>query len=95
MILDKLLLAENTIKENMKLNIQVLAAIRSIRKLLRQIDFTSEVVPVEDKEKLNKLLVSLKGNMLNNYETVLVEEITKKQKKPFDIGRLVNEYHTN
>jgi len=95
MIIEKLLLAENTVKQNIKLSIRVLASIRSIRKLLRQIDFTSEVVPVEDKEKLNKLLVSLKSNMLNNDETALVEEITNKQNKAFDIGRLVNKYHTN
>jgi len=95
MILEKLLEAENTIKENIKLNVRILESIRSIRKLLRQIDFSSEVVPIEDKEKLQRLLISLKGDTLTKDELVLMEELTKYQNKAFDIDKLVNEYHTN
>jgi len=95
MILENLSMAEKTVKENIKLNVRILESIRSIRKLLRQIDFSSEVVPIEDKEKLQRLLISLKGDSLTRDELALVEELKNIQNKAFNIGKLVNEYHTN
>ena len=95
MILENLLMAEKTVKENIKLNLRMLESIKSIRKLLRQIDFSSEVLPIEDKEKLQRLLISLKGDSLTRDEVALVDELKNIQNKAFDIGKLVNEYHTN
>jgi len=48
----------------------------SIEQLLKQIDFTSEIVPTNDSEKLKKLFTSLKGEKLTNSEHKLIEEIT-------------------
>lgn len=79
MILEKLLLAENTAKHAIKENVRKLAAIRSVRKLLKKIDFSTEVVPLEDRDKLNKLLKSLKGSILDKDELDLVEELTSNQ----------------
>lgn len=78
MILEKLLQSENTAKQTIKENVRKLAAIRSVRKLLEKIDFSSEVVPDDDRDKLNKLLQSLKGSILDKAELDLVEEITRK-----------------
>lgn len=78
MILEKLLQSENTAKQTIKENVRKLAAIRSVRKLLEKIDFSSEVVPDDDRDKLNKLLQSLKGSILDKDELDLLEEITRK-----------------
>lgn len=78
MILEKLLQSENTAKQTIKENVRKLAAIRSVRKLLEKIDFSSEVVPDDDRDKLNKLLQSLKGSILDKDELDLIEEITRK-----------------
>lgn len=75
MIKEQLMIAEQSATQNIRINVQRLVAIRSIRKLLDQIDFSSEVVPVDDKEKLTKLLVSLKGSELDHDEKALLEEI--------------------
>jgi len=52
--------------------------VRNFKKLLNQIDFSSEVVPTEDTGRLKKLLISLKGKELNEIENMLVEEIINK-----------------
>ena len=49
------------------------------KELLNQIDFSTEVVPIEDNEKLTNLLTSLKGKQLSSIETKLVEEIVEEQ----------------
>jgi hypothetical protein len=54
-----------------------LKAIRDTKKLLNQIDFNAEVVPLENSTKLEKLLVFLKGNLLTKDESKLVEELTR------------------
>jgi len=53
-----------------------LEAINSIRNIASQIDFTAEIVPIDDPEKLIKLLVSLKGERLNGHEMDVVYEIS-------------------
>jgi len=78
MILEKIIQTENVAKHAIKISVRKLAAIRSIRKLLNQIDFSSEIVPIEDKESLERLFVSLKGKILDKDEKELIEELTNK-----------------
>lgn len=75
MILEQLTVAEQSATQNIRINVQRLVAIRSIRKLLDRINFSSEVVPVDNKEELIKLLVSLNGSELDKDEMALLEEI--------------------
>ena len=56
-----------------------LVAIKNLKELLNQIDYDAEVVPYKDKEKLSRLLVSLKGQTLNDDEHRMVERIIKKE----------------
>ena len=78
MILEKIIQTENVAKHAIKISVRKLAVIRSIRKLLNQIDFSSEIVPIEDKESLERLFVSLKGKTLDKDEKELIEELTNK-----------------
>lgn len=55
-----------------------LLALQTITELLSQIDFSAEVVPANNPERLIKLLVSLKGEQLNTSEMNLVYEIASK-----------------
>ena len=54
-----------------------LIAVKNLKELLNQIDHDVEVVPLEDKEKLSTLLVSLKGQALSDIEYRMVERIIK------------------
>ncbi|WKK66428.1 hypothetical protein [Lutimonas zeaxanthinifaciens] len=56
-----------------------LKAVKELKLLLDQIDYEAEVVPFEDKERLSRLLVSLKGATLNESENQLVERISTYQ----------------
>lgn len=71
MINTKLFLIESTDIDNKKL-----AAIKSIRGIISQIDFTSEVVPIDEPERLIKLLTSLKGEQLTGQEIDIVYTIS-------------------
>ncbi len=75
MILDKLTMAEQTAKENIKISIRRISAAKSIKKLLEQIDFSSEVVPLEDEERLSQLMTTLKGKSLDDAEKELIKEL--------------------
>ena len=69
------MLVEFTSQRNIRLETDKLKAVKSLLKILNQVDFTVEVVPSEDAIRLAGLLVSLKGEALNNEETNLVNEI--------------------
>ncbi len=56
-----------------------LIAVKTVKELFDQVDFSVEVVPSEDIEKLSRLLVSLKGKALNEEENRLIEKIVKSQ----------------
>ena len=56
-----------------------LVAIKNLKELLNQIDHEVEVIPYEDKEKLSRLLVSLKGQTLSDVEHRMIERIIKKR----------------
>lgn len=53
-----------------------LSAVKSIKELLHQIDFSAEKV-LFDKEKLTSLLLELKGEDLTEDEKVIVNELVK------------------
>ena len=54
-----------------------LEAVKNLRELLNQIDHEVEVVPYKDKIRLSRLLVSLKGQALNDREHRVIEKIIK------------------
>jgi len=75
MIIEKLSKIEATAKYNIYSEYRKIETIMEFKELLNQIDFSSEVVPIEDSERLTNLLTSLKGKQLSSIETKLVEEI--------------------
>jgi len=77
MILNIISSIKQSVNVSSEIETQRLVAINNIEELLNQIDFSSEVVQTHDKEKLTKLLSSLKGKSLNKQELALVEDITK------------------
>lgn len=75
-ILDKLFIIELDARFRMEKVSQRLLAIQKLQKLLKQLDFLVEEVPLEDPNRLTRLLVSLKGEPLTEDEKRLVEELT-------------------
>jgi len=67
----KLSTCYNINREIIKLN-----AIKSIEGLIRTIDFSAEIVPIEDFVKLQKLITSLKGEELTLTEIEIIKEIS-------------------
>ncbi len=57
-------------KDQKKLN-----TILDLKKLLRQIDFNVEVVPLEDEDRLLNFFSSLKSNPLSIEEKALINEL--------------------
>ena len=72
MILDKLTSIELEVKSSIYRKQSKLVAIKTLQDLLDQIDFSAEVVPMENIEKLSRLLNSLKGRALNEEERELL-----------------------
>lgn len=52
-----------------------LVAVNTVMELLNQIDHEVEEVPLQDRDRLSRLLVSLKGCQLNEEENRLIERI--------------------
>ena len=77
MIESKLILIEQATLNNPTPDHLKLEAIRETKKLLTQIDFNAEVVPMESESKLKELLIYLKGNLLTKEESKLVEELVE------------------
>ena len=71
----------NSIKISSEKNIEneskKIETANSIEKLLNQIDFTTEIVPTENLERLRKLFTSLKNEELNSEEIELLSKISK------------------
>ena len=78
MILEKLEKIELEAKSNIDHEYQRIETVRGFKELLNQIDFSSEVIPIEDDERLTKVLTSLKGKQLSKCESKLVEELISK-----------------
>lgn len=75
MIIEKLLTIESEVKSNIYKEQNRLISIKTFQILLSKIDFDSEVVQIENLEKLTDLLISLKGRALNEEEMELLERI--------------------
>ncbi len=75
MIKIKLDLVEFEMLKNPIQNQEKLSAVQNIKKLIEKIDFEAEVVPTQNKTKLNKLLISLKGSFLTEEESKIIEEL--------------------
>ena len=67
------LIAKDTINEERKM----LNAIISIKQLLNKIDFSAEIVPINDFDQLKELLIDLKNEPLNEVELKLIQRIIK------------------
>jgi len=77
MILEKLLKLELEAKFNIENEYQRIETINGFRELLSQIDFSSEIMPIEDRERLTNIMTDLKGKQLTRSEDKLVDEIIR------------------
>jgi len=75
MIIEKLTSEASMIEENIRKDYNKLNAIDSLLLLFNQIDFSAELVPTKDPEKMITLLTSLKGEDLTEQEVKLVHQI--------------------
>lgn len=75
MIQTKLLLIEYATLNDSDQNHWKLAAIRSIKNLLLQLDLNAEIVSTSNLGILKSLLISLKGDQLSKDESKLLEEL--------------------
>lgn len=75
MIIEKLTSEASMIEENIRKDYNRLNAIDSLLLLFNQIDFSAELVPTKDPEKMITLLTSLKGESLTEQEVKLVHQI--------------------
>jgi len=69
---------EMEVKYNIYTEQKNLIAVKNLKELLNQIDHEVEAVPLEDKHKLSRLLVTLKGRGLSEVENQLIERIIRK-----------------
>jgi len=79
MIIEKLSKIEVASKYKINSEYRKIETVRSFIELLNNIDFSSEVVPLEDFEKLTNLLTFLKGDKLNKCEMTLAKELIDNQ----------------
>ena len=75
MIMERLTAIEHDVKNRICLEQKSLVAVRTLKELMDQIDHEVEDVPLEDKDRLSRLLVSLKGGALTEEESRLIERI--------------------
>ena len=75
MIRERLTAIEQDVKNRIYLEQKSLVAVRTLKELMDQIDHEVEDVPLEDKDRLSRLLVSLKGGALTEEESRLIERI--------------------
>lgn len=75
MIKEILVAIEHEVKDRVYREQKSLIAIKTVKELINQIDHEVEEVPLQDKDRLSRLLVSLKGRELNEEEIRLIERI--------------------
>lgn len=75
MIKEILIAIEDETKDRVYREQKSLIAIKTVKELINQIDHEVEEVPLQDKDRLSRLLVSLKGFELNEEESRLIERI--------------------
>ena len=79
MIRERLIAIEEDVQKKISQERENLEAIEAVKELMDQIDHEVEEVPLEDRDRLSGLLVSLKGAELNEAEKRLLERIIIKQ----------------
>lgn len=75
MIIGKLKNVEFSIHDKIREEQNKLEAIQNIAKLFEEIDFSAEVLPEGDPERIIKLLVNLKGKPMNETETKVINDV--------------------
>ncbi len=55
-----------------------LVAVKTVMEMINKIDHEVEEVPFQDRDRLSRLLVSLKGSELNAEENQLIDKIINK-----------------
>lgn len=75
MIKEILIAIEEEVRDRVCREQKNLVAVKTVMELLNQIDHEVEEVPLQDRDRLSRLLVSLKGCELNEEENQLIERI--------------------
>ena len=75
MIKEILIAIEEEARERVYREQKSLVAVKTVIELVNQIDHEVEEVPLQDRNRLSRLLVSLKGTELNEEESRLIEKI--------------------
>ncbi len=75
MIKEILIEIEEEVRDRVYREQKSLVAVKTVMELVNQIDHEVEEVPLQDRNRLSRLLVSLKGTELNEEESRLIEKI--------------------
>ena len=75
MIRERLSSIELDLKNRIDQEQRSLEVVRAVKEWMEQLDHEVEEVPLQDRDRLSRLLVSLKGGELNEEERLLVERI--------------------
>ena len=75
MIKEILIAIEEEARDRVYREQKSLVAIKTVMELVNQIDHEVEVVPLQDRDRMTRLLVSLKGCDLNDEEERLIDRI--------------------
>ena len=75
MIKEILITIEQEARDRVYREQKSLVAVKTVIELINQIDHEVEEVPLQDRNRLSRLLVSLKGSDLNEEESRLIEKI--------------------
>ena len=75
MIKEILIAIEEEARDRVYREQKSLVAVKTVMELVNQIDHEVEEVPLQDRNRLSRLLVSLKGTELNEEESRPIEKI--------------------
>ncbi len=75
MIRERLAAIELDVRDRIDRDQRSLEAVRAVKEWMEQVDHEVEEVPLQDRDRLSRLLVSLKGGELNEEESLLIERI--------------------
>ena len=66
-----------TIESEVSSNSELLKAVSTIKKILSNVDFKTELIPTDNKNRLNNLLVFIKGSQLTPEELHITEKLVE------------------
>ncbi len=75
MIKEILIAIEEEVRDRVYREQKSLVAVKTVMELVNQIDHEVEEVPLQDRDRMTRLLVSLKGCDLNDEEERLIDRI--------------------